>query len=390
MTAFYRYFPILIENHTKTNMKFRTLSVHGAYHPDKLTDAVPPLHFSTTFEHRSDSSLLYSRVQNPNREMLEKLVAKLENGKHGFAFSSGVAAINAVLQMLPVGSTIVAPKELYHGARILMNNLQEWKNFNLHYVDLSLNASFAELSSLKPDLIWIETPSNPNFTVSDVRLLCEWAKNNKCLSAVDSTWMSPVYMNPLKLGADFVIHSATKYLSGHSDVLAGIVVVKDDDLATKIRNIQISQGAVLDPFDCWMIIRSIKTLEIRVKAQSFTAGKLAHWLKDQSWIEEVLYPGLYSGNEGVVHRHQTSGNGSMISFLVKAPMETVREFASKTQMIINATSLGGVESTWEHRFSSEGVNSPTPKNLIRFSVGLEDQEDLMMDISQAAKAVGLI
>jgi cystathionine gamma-synthase len=370
-------------------MKFRTISVHGGYHPEKLTDAIPPLHFSTTFEHREDSSLLYSRVQNPNREMLENLVAKLEKGKFGFAFSSGVAAINAVMQTLPVGSTIVAPKELYHGARILLNSLQEWKNFKLHYVDLSLSASFAELSSLKPDLLWIETPSNPNFTVSDVRMLCEWAGNNNCLTAVDSTWLSPVYMNPLRLGADFVIHSATKYLSGHSDVLAGIVVVNDGELAGKIRNVQISQGAVLAPFDCWMIVRSIKTLEIRVKAQSFTASKLAYWLKDLSWVDQVLYPGLYTGNEGVVHRHQASGNGSMISILVKAPMETVREFAKKSKLIINATSLGGVESTWEHRFTSEGENSPTPKNLIRFSVGLEDVDDLMADISQAASEVGL-
>lgn len=371
-------------------MKFRTKSIHAAYHPDTLTDAVPPMHLATTFEHREDGKYLYSRVQNPNREMLEHLVAQLENGKHGLAFSSGVAAINAVMQTLPVGSTIVVPDDLYFGARLLFNQLQDWKQFKVLYMDLGLNADYKAIADANPALIWIETPSNPHFVVSDVRLLCSVAKEIGALSVVDSTWMSPVYMNPLALGADAVIHSATKYLSGHSDVLAGMIVTSNDELHTKLRNVQIGQGAVLDPFDCWMLIRSIKTLEIRVKAQTFTAGKLAHWLHEQSWIENVLYPGLYQGNELIVHRHQASGNGCMISFLLNAPIEKVKEFATKTKLIINATSLGGVESTWEHRFSSEGEQSKTAKNLIRFSVGLEDFDDLKDDILNAAKEVGLV
>lgn len=371
-------------------MKFRTLSIHGAYHPDSQPDATPPLHLSTTFEHRNGSEWLYSRVNNPNRNMLEKLVAKLDNGTNAFAFSSGVAAINAILQLIPTGSTIVAGLDMYHGARLLLNQSAVWRNFNIEYVDLSLNCDYEALSALKPAMIWIETPSNPQFVVSDVRTLCSWAKENNCFSVVDSTWMSPVYMRPLELGADFVVHSATKYLSGHSDVLAGMVIVKEDELAKKLKNVQIGQGAVLDPFDCWMIIRSIKTLDIRVKAQAYNASQLAIWLQKQSWITKVMYPGLYSGTEAQIHKGQTKGHGSMISFLVDADVGEVKRFASSVRLIINATSLGGVESTWEHRYSSEGELSKTPKQLIRFSVGLEDPEDLMNDIAEAAKSVGFM
>lgn len=371
-------------------MKFRTKAIHSSYHPHKNSDAIPPIHLTTTFEHQPDESYKYSRIQNPNREMLEKVVADLEGGKHGLAFSSGVAAINAILQALPVGSTIVVPKEVYFGAFLLFHQHKEWKQFNVKFMDLSLTADYKAIADENPALIWIETPSNPHFAVSDVRLLCSVAKEIGAISVVDSTWMSPVYMNPLSLGADMVVHSASKYLSGHSDVLAGMIVTNDDEWNTKLRHVQIGQGAVLNPFDCWMLVRSIKTLEIRMKAQTFTAGKLAHWLSEQSWVEKVLYPGLYKGNEAVVHRHQTSGNGCMIALLVNAPVEKVKELATKTKLIINATSLGGVESTWEHRYSSEGEKSKTAKNLIRFSVGLEDFDDLKEDILNAAKDVGLV
>ena len=371
-------------------MKFKTLSIHGGYHPDSNTDAIPPMHLSTTFEHRTGSPWLYSRVNNPNREMLEKLVAKLDNGTDSFAFSSGVAAINAVLQLIPPGSTVVAGIDLYHGARLLLNQSAEWRNFNVKYVDLSLKCNYEELAEIKPSLLWLETPSNPNFVVSDIKRLCAWAKGNSCLTAVDSTWLSPVYMKPLDLGADITVHSATKYLSGHSDVLAGMVVVKDEKLAQRLRNIQIGQGAVLDPFDCWMLIRSIKTLDIRMKAQSYSASRIAQWLTEQKWVSKVLYPGLLSGEERQVHTRQAAGNGCMVCFLVNADVDEVRRFAGATHTIINATSLGGVESTWEHRYTSEGPESKTSKELIRFSVGLEDVDDLISDISEAARSIGLL
>lgn len=371
-------------------MKFRTLSIHGAYHPDSHPDAIPPLHLSTTYEHRNGSDWLYTRMNNPNRDMLEKLVAKLEDGTQACAFASGVAAINAVLQLIPVGSTIVAGNDMYNGARLLLNQSVEWRNFKIEYVDLSLDCDFDALTALKPAMIWIETPSNPHFVISDVRALSSWAKENNCLSVVDCTWLSPVYMQGLELGADVVVHSATKYLSGHSDILAGLTIVKDPTLAARLKSVQISQGAVLSPFDCWLLIRSIKTMDLRVKAQAYSASRIADWLFVQKWVKHVHYLGLLTGKEAQVHRSQTKGNGSMISFIVDADPDEVQRFAASTKLIINATSLGGIESTWEHRFSSEGPLSKTNKQLIRFSVGLEDPEDLLDDIRNAAKAIGVI
>ncbi|TNE69415.1 PLP-dependent transferase [bacterium] len=371
-------------------MNFRTLTIHGAYHPDFQPDAVPPMHLSTTFEHRDGSDWLYLRAANPNRLMLEKLLAKLENANHGFAFSSGVAAVNAVFQSLPVGCKIVAGKDLYNGTRMLLEQLKIWKNAEIYYEDLSLNWNRNRIGEIHPDLIWLETPSNPGFVVSDIQEISTWAHQNGILVAVDSTWMTPVFMNPLQLGADFVVHSATKYFGGHSDILGGAVLVNDGKLAEKIKQVQLNQGAVLAPFDSWLLVRSIKTMDVRVRIQTENAQKLAVWLNEQTWVHHVAYPGLYKADEKLVFEKQSSGTGAMISFRIKADEQLAKRFAASVSIIINATSLGGVESTWEHRFSSEGPLSPTPKDLIRFSVGLEDVEDLQNDILEAAEKVGLV
>lgn len=370
-------------------MNFRTLTIHGAYHPTQDADAIPALHLTTTFEHRDGSDWLYTRAANPNRAMLESLLAKLDEGTHAFAFSSGVAAIHAILQTLPVGCVIVAGTDLYHGTRLLLNQLKIRKNAHVHYMDLSINWKKDDIKQLKPDLIWIETPSNPKFVVTPIQEIADFASKNQILTAVDATWLSPVFIKPLVLGVDFVLHSATKYFGGHSDVLGGAVVVKRADLAEKLLAIQRIQGAVLSPFDSWMLIRSIKTLDLRVRAQAESAYELATWLDSQTWVHRVYYPGLYQGKEKQVFEAQTSGYGSMISFQINADEHLAKRFAASASIIINATSLGGVESIWEHRYSSEGEDSPTPKDLIRLSVGLEAIDDLKADILEAAEKVGL-
>ncbi len=373
----------------KQKPKFETIAIKSA--ENKYTDLAPvstPIYLSSTYKRSIDGSYMndfvYSRTNNPNRSIVEESIALLENGKHAYAFSSGMAAISAVFQSLKAGDHILLPDDIYFAVRKLMEEVFKRWDLYCDYVDMT----DCELikKSIKPNtsLIWIESPSNPQLKLSDIEAIAEIAHQNKALCAVDNTWLTPVFQNPFDFGADIVVHSTTKYFGGHSDVIGGCVVVNDEILAEKIKNIQILSGAVPAPFDCWLIGRGIQTLYLRVKKQSKNALKLAKYLENHPKIDTVLYPGLKSHPQHLLtKKQQKKGFGAMLSVLINGNEEETIKISTKLAYFTTATSLGGVESLVEHRKSVEGKNSATPNNLLRISVGIEHIDDLIADWESA-------
>jgi cystathionine gamma-synthase len=364
-------------------MRLETLAIHaGNIITDSHQPAVQPITTSTTFVHH-EGSLIYSRANNPNRMALENVLAKLEHGEDAAAFSSGNAAALAVFQALEPGSHVIAPDDMYHGihrqlVEILKGIVQ------VSFVDLAdldlVRASF------KPNtkLLWIETPSNPLLKITDIRALAAIGKEIGAKVACDNTFATPVFQNPLLLGADVVMHSTTKYLGGHSDILGGALITKTaDDFWQKIRTVQQVGGAVPSPFDAYLLTRSIKTLAYRMKGHAEHAGIIAEFLYQHPNVAEVCYPSLKSHKNHEIAASQMSGFGGMLSFLVKGGATDADRVISKLKFFTNATSLGGVESLVERRAASEGPDTKTPANLIRMSVGLEHLDDLLEDLSQA-------
>lgn len=369
--------------------KFETIAIKST--ENKFSDSTPvstPIYLSSTYKRNSDGSytndFVYSRANNPNRAIVEESIAILENGKQAFAFSSGMAAISAVFQSLKTGDHILLPDDIYYAVKRLMEEVLKRWNLSYDLVDMS-NIEAVE-KAVKPNtaLIWVESPSNPQLKLSDIVAIAEIAHKNKALCTVDNTWLTPVFQNPLELGADIVVHSTTKYFGGHSDVIGGCVVMNDAKIAEKIKNIQILSGAVPAPFDCWLIARGIQTLKLRVKQQSKNALKLAKYLESHPKIEKVLYPGLESHPQHLLaKKQQKKGFGAMLSVLIKGNETETTSIASKLVYFTLATSLGGVESLVEHRKSVEGADSPTPYNLLRISVGIEHIDDLISDWKKA-------
>ena len=369
--------------------KFETIAIKST--ENKFSDSTPvstPIYLSSTYKRNSDGSytndFVYSRANNPNRAIVEESIAILENGKQAFAFSSGMAAISAVFQSLKTGDHILLPNDIYYAVKRLMEEVLKRWNLSYDLVDMS-NIEAVE-KAVKPNtaLIWVESPSNPQLKLSDIVAIAEIAHKNKALCTVDNTWLTPVFQNPLELGADIVVHSTTKYFGGHSDVIGGCVVMNDAKIAEKIKNIQILSGAVPAPFDCWLIARGIQTLKLRVKQQSKNALKLAKYLESHPKIEKVLYPGLESHPQHLLaKKQQKKGFGAMLSVLIKGNETETTSIASKLVYFTLATSLGGVESLVEHRKSVEGADSPTPYNLLRISVGIEHIDDLISDWKKA-------
>ncbi len=370
-------------------LHFETLAIHASMEPDPSTGAIaPPLYTSTIFEHPESgldaSRYNYTRADNPNRASLEELIARLENGETAAAFSSGVAAVHAIFQALKPGDHVLAPVDVYHGTRKLLNELMSDWGLTASYADMT-NPKEVELA-IRPEtrLIWIETPSNPLLQITDIEVISALAHKNNIVVCVDNTWLTPVLQRPLDLGADIVMHSTTKYLGGHSDILGGAVISKNkDEFFRRIKSVQTMAGAVPSPFDCWLLGRSIRTLPYRMRAHNDNAMKIARFLESQPNVERVCYPGLESDPGHAIAKKQASGYGGMLSFFVKGDAERALKVVSRSRLIRRATSLGGVESTWEHRQSSEGQGSPTASNLIRLSVGLEHPDDLIFDIKQA-------
>ena len=376
-------------------MQFETLAIHDNQAPDPHTGSVTvPVYQTSTFGRESfndQSEYFYSRIGNPTRKALEATLALLENGKHGLAFASGVAASLAAVQVLKPGDHIVAGNDIYGGSyRIFEQLLRPW-GITTSYTESEDAGSYEACITPATKLIWIETPSNPLLQLSDIGALAAVAKAHGILLAVDNTFASPYFQRPLELGADIVVHSTTKYLGGHSDVIGGAVITSNTAVYTAIKNYQGAAGAVPGPWDCWLILRGLKTLKIRMKEHEANARHLATFLEQHPAVEQVFYPGLTSHPQHELAKKQMSGFGGMVTFAMKGGLPAVEKLIAKIKLFVLADSLGGVESLISspakmtlRALSQEERNwRKCNDNLVRISVGLENAADLETDLLNA-------
>ena len=374
-------------------MQPETIAAQAAHQPDPTTGAVaPPIYLSTTFERDADGEyargFVYSRSDNPNRSSLERLLALLEGGGDGdaaaAAFASGSAATATVFQALAPGDHVIAPDDCYHGtARLLREVFAPW-GLEATFVDMTDVDAVRRAVRPNTRLVWVETPSNPLLKITDIAEMAAIAHAAGARCACDNTWASPMLQRPLSLGADLVVHSTTKYLGGHEDVTGGAVVsAGDSDFFRRIRLIQNLYGAVPSPFDCWLTLRGIRTLHVRMPAHCANAGRIARFLQDHPRVAAVHYPGLPEHPGHDVAAGQMSGFGGMLSFQVASGKDAAMQVAANVRRFVRATSLGGTQSLIEHRASIEGPESRTPEDLLRVSVGLENADDLIADLGQA-------
>jgi cystathionine gamma-synthase len=368
----------------------QTLAVHaGKLANEKFGDIVQPIHLTTTFERNKDGSLKeygYTRSANPNREVVEKKVAAIEGAKSAIAFSSGMAAISAIFEtVLEPNCHVIIPDDCYHGTRTLLENY--FKRWHITYTQVDMTSVSTVEQALMPNtrLIWIETPSNPQLKIADIKAITQLAEAHSIITACDNTFASPLLQKPLDLGADFSMHSSTKFFSGHSDILGGIVCTNNaDKLTENLRGYQIAAGAVPSPFDCWLLNRSLATFPLRFALQCSNALTIAIYLSQHAKIEKVFYPGLPTHpNHTLAKQQMKTGFGSILSILIKGGQEEAFAFAAKLCIFKHATSLGGVESLVDHRRSVEGNHQVSPDNLVRIAVGIEYIDDLIADLAQA-------
>jgi len=371
-------------------MHIETLTVHAGRTLDATGAVAPPIHLSTTFARAPDGSLpqgfIYGRSDNPTRQALEVALAALEGGSVALAFASGMAATTAVFQALFPGDHVIAPADAYYGTAKMLNELFARWGLAATFVDMAdlgaVRAAFRDTTRL----VWMETPSNPLLKSIDIATVADAAHAHGALCAVDNTWATPVLQRPLELGADLVMHSTTKYLAGHSDLLGGAIVARaDDEFFQRIRTVQAAGGAVPSPFDCWLTLRGIRTLPWRMRAHESNATAVARWLAEHRRVEAVHYPGLPTSAGHDVARRQMSGFGGMLSIQVRGGREDAMGVASRLELFTQATSLGGTESLVEHRASVEGPATRSPENLLRVSVGLEHIDDLTADFDRALR-----
>lgn len=375
-------------------MRIETIAVHGGHAPDPATGAVtPPIHLSTTFEREPDLSFrgghLYSRYSNPNRIALERLLALLEGGENAAAacFASGSAATMAVLQSLEAGAHVILPVDAYYGTLKLVRDIFGPWRMRFSAVDMSDVSNVERAITDDTRVIWIETPSNPLVRIVDIAAIARVAAQAGAWTVVDNTWATPVLQRPLDLGADIAMHSTTKYLGGHSDVLGGALVARHEahPLFAKARAVQQAGGAVPSPFECWLAARGIRTLPWRVRAQTENARRVADFLAAHARVEVVHYPGLRSHPGYEVACRQMSAPGAMLSFQVRGGRGAAIHCTNRLRVFTRATSLGGTESLIEHRHSVEGPDTRAPENLLRVSIGLEHADDLIEDLDQALR-----
>ena len=370
-------------------MNLETIAIHAGRSIDPATGAVtPPLYLSTTFERETDGSYpqghIYARTSNPNRTMLEQCLAALEGGEVAAAFSSGSAATATVFQALSPGDHVIAPSDAYSGTPLLLKTIFQSWGLNVSFVDMTDLAQVQQAVQPHTKLIWTETPSNPLLKITDIAEVAAIAHTANALCVCDNTWATPVLQRPFEQGADLIVHSTTKYLGGHSDVLSGAVVARtDSDFFQRIRHIQTAAGAVAAPFDCWLVLRGIQTLPYRMAGHTVNAAKLAAFLSEHPAIEQVHYPGLSTHTGHEIAAKQMRDFGGMLSIQIKGGRDEAFAMLAKLKLFTRATSLGGVESLIEHRASVEGAGTLTPDNLLRLSIGLEHADDLIADLSQA-------
>jgi len=377
----------------KSTAHIETLCVHAGHAPDAATAAIsPPIHLSTTFERDADGGypkgFSYARAANPNRTQLETCLAALEGGSEALAFSSGVAAAMTVFQALKPGDHVICTQDAYHGVqRLLREVLQPWQ-LRVSFVDAADADAVRKALTPVTQLIWVETPSNPLLRITDLAAIAEIARRAHALTVCDNTFATPVMQRPFDYGMDFIMHSATKYLGGHSDVLGGAIVARTASaFSERLRLLQSEAGAVPSPFDCWLLLRGAATLHLRVRAQTENAVRIAGFLAEHQAVENVFYPGLESHPGHALAKQQMRGFGAMLSFTLRGGAAAAMRVVANAKLFTRATSLGGVESLIEHRASMEGPDTKTPGNLVRVSVGVEHAGDLIADLDQALAAL---
>ncbi|MFN5334345.1 MAG: cystathionine gamma-synthase [Bacteroidota bacterium] len=377
-------------------MKPNTKVVHAGMHPDPSTGAImTPIYQTSTYVQEApgvNQGFEYARSQNPTRKALEEAMAVIENGKHGLVFGSGVAATDAVMRLFKPGDEIICSSDMYGGTYRLFSKIYEPYGFKFVYVDTADTDKVKTAINENTKLLWIETPTNPLMNITDINAMSAIAKEAGILLCVDNTFASPYLQNPLDLGADLVMHSATKYLGGHSDVIQGCLIMNDTVLREKLYFIQKSCGAVPGPMDCFLVLRGIKTLALRMKAHSENGAKIAHWLRTHPKVDKVYWPGFEDHPGYQIAKAQMRDFGGMISFELKNDsVEEVKRVMMNTKLFSLAESLGGVESLINHPATMTHASIPREEriknglrdSLIRLSVGIEDADDLIADLKQA-------
>lgn len=377
-------------------MKFGTKVIHAGLEPDSATGAVmTPIYQTSTYIQDGvggHKGFEYSRTSNPTRSALENNIAALENGKFGAAFASGLAAIDCVMKMLKPGDEVISTNDLYGGTYRIFKTIFEQYGIKFHFISMGNAVSVKDLINENTKLIWVETPTNPTMQIIDIKAMREIAKSNNILLAVDNTFATPYLQTPLDLGADIIMHSATKYLGGHSDVVMGILVCKDELIAKEIYRIQNSSGAICGPMDSFLVLRGIKTLHLRMREHCKNGKAVANFLKEHSKVDKVYWPGLTSHKNHKIAKEQMKGFGGMVSFSLKGDrLEDALAVLKKFKVFSLAESLGGVESLISHPVSMTHAAIPkeerekvgVTESLIRLSIGIEDSEDLIQDLKQA-------
>lgn len=375
---------------------FSTRAIHAGQKPDPTTGAVmTPIYATSTYAQESpgvNKGYEYARGKNPTREAFEACIADLENGTHGFGFGSGMAATSTALELLNAGSHILTGDDLYGGTYRLFERVRR-RSMGLDFSYLDLTDLKAVGAAIRPEtkMLWVETPTNPLMKLADIAALSSLAKTHGLLMVVDNTFATPWCQSPLDLGADIVMHSATKYLNGHSDVIGGVLVTKDADLAVQLKFLQNSIGGVMGPFDAFLVNRGLKTLGVRMKAHCENALAIARWLDGRAGVAKVYYPGLESHPQHDLAKRQMRGFGGMISIVVDGDLARTKQIMERLQVFTVAESLGGVESLANHPAIMTHASVPkevreaggVTENLIRLSVGVEDLDDLIADLEQA-------
>ncbi len=386
-------------DHLAPGAHFETLTIHGGQHPDPITGAVmPAISQSSTYAQKGPgehSGFEYSRTHNPTRYALERAVAALEGGRFGLAFGSGMAATTTVIQLLSAGDHVVAGDDMYGGSFRLFDKVMQRRGHTFSYVDTTDTATVEAAIRPETKLVWIETPTNPMLKLGDIAAIAAVCRARGVLLAVDNTFMSPASQRPLELGADLVVHSTTKYIGGHSDVVGGVIVGRDDGLYERLAFLQNAVGAVPGPQDCYLTLRGLKTLALRMQRHQENAARVALFLENHPRVERVLYPGLASHPQHELARKQMSGFGGMISFYLRGDLDAARRFLAAVRVFTLAESLGGVESLIEHPAIMTHASVPKANReklgiadgFIRVSVGIEHVDDLIADLERAFAAV---
>jgi cystathionine beta-lyase len=376
-------------------MRFATKAIHYGQEPEKTTGAVTVPIFQTSTYAQDDigktKGYEYSRTGNPTRTALETVIASLEGGSHGFAFSSGMSATDSVVRLLSHGDHVVVSDDVYGGTYRLFTKVMERFGLEFSFVDTSDIKVLERAIRPSTKMLWIESPSNPLLKLTDIRSASKIARSKGILTIVDNTFMSPYFQRPLELGCDIVVHSTTKYLGGHSDVVGGAVVSKDPEISERLKFIQNSAGAIPGPFDCWLVLRGIKTLALRMERHNANAQAVAEFLENHSKVEKVIYPGLKSHPQHALAKRQMTGFGGMVSFWPKGGMASSRVILRSTRLFVLAESLGGVESLISCPSAMTHASVPAEArkktgirdDLIRLSVGIEDADDLIEDLDRS-------